>query len=180
MGMVQKRKKMHYGDTHLQRRWRVRNRRRDLDQIDDDLQTRSRELINQNVDLDKPGFAQFYCVHCAKYFIDDTAMQAHFRTKVHKRRLKALELEPYSIEESERAAGRGSFQKAKKRIMETQPTKEEVIAGKRIKVEVVPEHQQQDNAMEDDEEEQTMETAEETKPTKKRKASRKRSKKITN
>ncbi|BFG02987.1 zinc finger protein 593 homolog [Drosophila madeirensis] len=135
MGMVTKRKKMHYGDTHLQRRWRVRNRRRDLDQIDDDLRTRSGELINQNVDLEKPGFAQFYCVHCAKYFIDDTAMQAHFRTKVHKRRLKALEIEPYSIEESERAAGRGSFQQAKKRGMETQPTKAEVIAGKRIKVE---------------------------------------------
>lgn len=171
MGMVQKRKKMHYGDTHLQRRWRVRNRRRDLDQIDDDLQTRSAQLINQNVDLDKPGFAQFYCVHCAKYFIDDTAMQAHFRTKVHKRRLKALETEPYSIEESERAAGRGSFQKAKKRVMETQPSKEEVIAGKRIKVEVVPEEAEQSVAMEDDDEEQE-------KPTKKRKVSRKRSKKI--
>lgn len=138
MGMVTKRKKMHYGDTHLQRRWRVRNRRRDLDQIDDDMRTKSAELINQNVDLDKPGFAQFYCVHCAKYFIDDTAMQAHFRTKVHKRRLKALETEPYSIEESERAAGRGSFVKAKKRALETQPTKEEVIAGKRIKVEELP------------------------------------------
>lgn len=173
MGMVQKRKKMHYGDTHLQRRWRVRNRRRDLDQIDDDLQTRSAQLINQNVDLDKPGFAQFYCVHCAKYFIDDTAMQAHFRTKVHKRRLKALETEPYSIEESERAAGRGSFQKAKKRVMETQPSKEEVIAGKRIKVEVVPEEAEQSNAMEEDDE-----TEEQKKPTKKRKVSRKRSKKI--
>ncbi|XP_016972830.1 zinc finger protein 593 homolog [Drosophila rhopaloa] len=139
MGMVTKRKKMHYGDTHLQRRWRVRNRRRDLDQIDDDLRTKSGELINQNVDLDKPGFAQFYCVHCAKYFIDDTAMQAHFRTKVHKRRLKALEVEPYSIEEAERAAGRGSFVKPKKRAMETQPSKEDVVAGKRIRVEEVPE-----------------------------------------
>ncbi|XP_017054503.1 zinc finger protein 593 homolog [Drosophila ficusphila] len=139
MGMVTKRKKMHYGDTHLQRRWRVRNRRRDLDQIDNDLQTRSGELINQNVDLDKPGFAQFYCVHCAKYFIDDTAMQAHFRTKVHKRRLKALEIEPYSIEEAERAAGRGSFVKPKKRTMETQPSKEEAAGGKRIRVEEVPE-----------------------------------------
>lgn len=173
MGMVQKRKKMHYGDTHLQRRWRVRNRRRDLDQIDDDLQTRSAQLINQNVDLDKPGFAQFYCVHCAKYFIDDTAMQAHFRTKVHKRRLKALETEPYSIEESERAAGRGSFQKAKKRVMETQPSKEEVIAGKRIKVEVVPEEAEQSIAMEEDDD-----TEAQKKPTKKRKVSRKRSKKI--
>ncbi|KAH8397472.1 hypothetical protein KR222_006400 [Zaprionus bogoriensis] len=176
MGMVQKRKKMHYGDTHLQRRWRVRNRRRDLDQIDDDLRTRSGELINQNVDLDKPGFAQFYCVHCAKYFIDDTAMQAHFRTKVHKRRLKALETEPYSIEESERAAGRGSFQKPKTRVMETQPTKQEVIAGKRIQVTEVPEDNV--NAMEQ-EEEGEKEKAPKKKPSPAaRKVTRKRSKKI--
>lgn len=51
-------------------------------QIDQDIQTKPEELINQDVDLDKPGFAQFYCIHCAKYFIDDTAMQAHFKTKV--------------------------------------------------------------------------------------------------
>lgn len=33
MGMVQKRKKMHSGDTHLRRRWRVRSRKRDLDEV---------------------------------------------------------------------------------------------------------------------------------------------------
>ncbi|XP_054730863.1 zinc finger protein 593 homolog [Anastrepha obliqua] len=135
MGMVQKRKKMHSGDTHLRRRWRVRSRRRDLDQIDDDLRTKSAELINQAVNLDEPGFAQFYCVHCAKYFIDDHAMQAHFRTKVHKRRMKALELEPYTVEEAERAAGQGSYKAPKKRVIKTQPTKEEVKNGKRIQLE---------------------------------------------
>uniref|UniRef100_A0A1B0BDK3 Zinc finger protein 593 homolog n=1 Tax=Glossina palpalis gambiensis TaxID=67801 RepID=A0A1B0BDK3_9MUSC len=135
MGMAQKRKKMHSGDTHLRRRWRTRNRKRDLDEIDNDLRTKSRELINQPVDLDKPGFAQFYCVHCAKYFINDTALQSHFRTKVHKRRLKALETEPYSLEESERAAGHGSYIKPKKRQMETQPSKEDTKAGKLIKLE---------------------------------------------
>lgn len=62
----------------------------------------------------------FFCFHCRRYFIDDTALNDHFRTKVHKRRLKALELEPYSIEESERAAGHGSFIPAKKRKIETQ------------------------------------------------------------
>lgn len=101
MGQPQRRKKHHSGDTHLQRRWRTRSRKRDLDQvinsrgkwnyfkpknlpsqIDKDIQEKPVELINQEVDLDKPGFAQFYCIHCAKYFIDDTAMQAHFRTKV--------------------------------------------------------------------------------------------------
>lgn len=106
-----------------------------LFQIDEDIQKKSGELINQPVNLEQTGMAQFYCVHCAKYFINDHAMQCHFKSKVHKRRLKALELEPYSIEESEKAAGHGSYVKAKKRVMETQPTKEEVKAGKRIKLE---------------------------------------------
>lgn len=66
-------------------------------------------------------------------------MQAHFRTKVHKRRLKALELEPYSIEESNRAAGHGNFKKAEKRIMETQPSKAEQAKGKKVIVEKVSE-----------------------------------------
>lgn len=157
MGMVQKRKKTHAGDTHYARKYRVRNRTRDLDQvrnvnaigatcssqelfqIDDDIQKKSEELINQPVNLEQTGMAQFYCVHCAKYFINDQAMQSHFKTKVHKRRLKALELEPYTIEESEKAAGHGSYVKAKKRVMETQPTKEEAKAGKRIKLEEAPE-----------------------------------------
>lgn len=49
-------------------------------------------------------------------------MNEHFKSKVHKRRLKALELTPYSIEESERAAGHGSFIQAKRRKIETQLT----------------------------------------------------------
>lgn len=45
-----------------------------------------------------------------------------------------MEIEPYSIEESERAAGHGSFVAPKKRKMETQPSKDEIAAGKRIKI----------------------------------------------
>lgn len=108
-------------------------------QIDEDLKKKSAELLNQSIDLEQTGFAQFYCLHCAKYFIDDHSMQAHFKTKVHKRRMKALELEPYSIEESERAAGQGSFKKAEKRIIETQPSKEEFAKGKRVVVQKVNE-----------------------------------------
>ncbi|XP_059617196.1 zinc finger protein 593 homolog [Phlebotomus argentipes] len=120
MGKPQRRKKMHSGDTHLRRRWRTRSRKKDLDEIDEDLTKKSDQLLNQEVDLEQAGFAQFYCIHCAKYFIDDNALQSHFRTKVHKRRMKALETEPYSVEEAERAAGHGSFKEAKKRKMETQ------------------------------------------------------------
>jgi len=46
-------------------------------------------------------------------------LHTHFTTKTHKRRLKALELEPYSIEESERAASKGSYVEPKKRKIET-------------------------------------------------------------
>jgi len=54
-----------------------------------------------------------------KYFINETALRSHFTTKPHKRRLKALGQEAYSIEESERAAGMGSYIAPKKRKIET-------------------------------------------------------------
>lgn len=116
------------------------------------MKNNAEELIIQAVDLAKPGFAQHYCIHCAKYFIDEHSIQAHYRTKVHKRRLKALELEPYSIEESERAAGHGSFKEAPKRILETQPTKEELRAGKKLKIEVVTKVAKDSNEMDATEE----------------------------
>lgn len=183
--MVYKRKKYHYGDTHLKKQWRTKRRKRDLDevnnnvnisrlckimktcyfQIDEDLkETNAEKLLNQETDVDKPGQAQFYCIHCARYFINDHALQDHFRTKVrgqvllyyslyniklskltklylqvHKRRMKALELEPYSIEDSERAAGQGNFKLPQKRKITTQPTKEELekdpLVVKKLKLE---------------------------------------------
>lgn len=100
------------------------------------MKEKSDELLNQEVDLEKPGFAQHYCLHCAKYFINQRALDDHFKTKVHKRRMKALEDEPFTQEEAERAAGHGSFNKMPvKRKMETQPTKEEYADGKRVKIE---------------------------------------------
>lgn len=46
-------------------------------------------------------------------------MKDHLTTKVHKRRLKALELEPYTIEDSEKAAGKGNYIAPQKRKIET-------------------------------------------------------------
>lgn len=40
MGKPQRRRKVHYGDTHLQRRWRTRNRSRDLDLVSDIAETK--------------------------------------------------------------------------------------------------------------------------------------------
>jgi len=35
-------------------------------QIDEDLkEENAKQLLNQEIDLDKPGNAQFYCLHCA-------------------------------------------------------------------------------------------------------------------
>ncbi|XP_050457197.1 zinc finger protein 593 homolog [Cataglyphis hispanica] len=117
--MPYKRKKYHRGDTHLKKGWRTKRRTKDLDEIDEDLKGNAKNLLNQEVDFDKPGAAQHYCIHCARYFINETALRTHFTTKVHKRRLKALELEPYSIEESERAASKGNYITPQKRKIET-------------------------------------------------------------
>ncbi|XP_046665357.1 zinc finger protein 593 homolog [Homalodisca vitripennis] len=118
-----RKKRFHRGDP-LKKKFKTKRKTKDLDEIDRDLKVECAEkLLNQEIDVDKPGNAQFYCLHCARYFIDDHSMKEHFRTKVHKRRLKALEIEPYTIEDSERAAGQGSFIQPKKRKIETQPTK---------------------------------------------------------
>lgn len=103
-------------------------------QIDRNLKTKSDSLLNQEFDLEKPGFAQNYCLHCAKYFINLRALEDHFKTKVHKRRMKALEAEPFTQEESYLAAGHGSYVKPQIRKMLTQPSKEEYTAGKRVEV----------------------------------------------
>ncbi|XP_066590896.1 zinc finger protein 593 homolog [Prorops nasuta] len=134
--MTYKRKKYHRGDTHLKKGWRTKRRVKDLDEIDEDLKEENLNgLINQEVDLDKPGAAQYYCIHCARYFINETALDAHFTTKVHKRRLKALEIEPYSIEESLRAAGQGSYIEPRKRKIET-VTKNTINAESNIEMAV--------------------------------------------
>lgn len=64
---------------------------------------------------------------CRRYFINQRALEDHFTTKVHKRRLKALELEPYTVEDSERAAGQGNFIAPKKRKIETQISKTSLV-----------------------------------------------------
>lgn len=67
-----------------------------------------------------PSGCNFLFHLSSRYFIDEQALTEHYRTKVHKRRMKALELEPYSVEESERAAGLGGNYKApEKRKIET-------------------------------------------------------------
>uniref|UniRef100_A0A8D0B0M6 Zinc finger protein 593 n=1 Tax=Salvator merianae TaxID=96440 RepID=A0A8D0B0M6_SALMN len=109
----------------LARQWKAKRRRRDLDQIHHDMRPENSEkLLHQEPDPDMPGSAQHYCLHCARYFVDLKSMKDHFRSKVHKKRLKQLSEEPYTQEEAERAAGMGSYVLPKKIEVHTQPVEE--------------------------------------------------------
>ncbi|XP_011449320.3 zinc finger protein 593 homolog isoform X2 [Magallana gigas] len=115
------RKKQHKGDKPLKEKYRTKRKTKDLDEIHEDMKpAKSQKLLNQEADFDKPGAGQFYCLHCAKYFINETSLKTHFKSKPHKRRLKALSIEPYTIEEAERAAGMGSYKRPEKVTVETQ------------------------------------------------------------
>lgn len=117
-----KRKKHHTGDTFYKRKYKTKHREKDLDEVDHDLNENSEQLLHQELNPELPGEGQFYCIHCARYFIDDFTLKQHFKTKQHKKRIKQLETEPYTIEESERAAGFGSFIPPKEREIVTQNT----------------------------------------------------------
>ncbi|KAN0121051.1 hypothetical protein V8E52_003639 [Russula decolorans] len=104
-----RRSRTHRAQRDVHRATRTRARTRDVDQIQLlDLDPKNRaKLEAQELDYEKPGLAQHYCVECAKYYETDSALQSHWRSKVHKRRCRALKEPAYTIEESERAAGLG-------------------------------------------------------------------------
>ena len=88
---------------------RTRSRLKDLDQIQDEYKA-AMNKPNQSlpIDLDLPGLGQYYCFSCAKYFIDQNALDAHNKSKVHKRRLKqVLTTKQYTQQEADEAAGMG-------------------------------------------------------------------------
>ncbi|EEC10257.1 zinc finger protein 593 [Ixodes scapularis] len=119
------RKKTHKGYTASHKKDKTKHRAKDLDQIHVDMVPDNAEkLLNQEVDYDLPGDAQFYCLHCSRYFIDKNSLNDHLKSKNHKRRLKALEEDPYSQEEAEAAAGMGCYNPPKRRKVESQPPKE--------------------------------------------------------
>jgi hypothetical protein len=66
---------------------RTRNYGRDVDQIHGDLAEKAKTLLkNTELDEEKPGLGKWYCVECAKWFIDEQVLEKHKTTKVHKRR----------------------------------------------------------------------------------------------
>lgn len=116
------------------KRYKTKRRTRDLDLIYDDLSSRESilKLKNQELDETKPGMGQFYCIHCAKHFENEHAIRGHYKSKVHKRRLKELKFKPYTPLESEAASGLNlnkfleSVEKAKQRQAMEQEHKQEL------------------------------------------------------
>ncbi|KAF4692687.1 hypothetical protein FOZ60_012801 [Perkinsus olseni] len=102
---IQKRRKKNANNT---RGGIVKAKRhtRDIDQIHDDLKA-PEKFSNMPVDEDLPGRGQHYCVSCAKYFITDIALVAHFKTAKHRRRLKQALDDPHTQESAEAAVGYG-------------------------------------------------------------------------
>jgi len=84
------------------------NRARDVDQVQDDLKKEmdSGTKMHFDIDDDLPGLGQFYCTPCARHFADQTTLDTHKRTKVHKRRLKDVAQEQYTQAEADAAAGK--------------------------------------------------------------------------
>eukprot|EP01039_Chlorochromonas_danica_P009819 gene9819-10861_t len=86
----------------------TKRRRRDIDQIQDDLKKEERQgrALEFQPDEDLPGLGRFYCTPCARHFADQETLDVHCKSKVHKRRLKDVAQEQYTHEEAERAAGK--------------------------------------------------------------------------
>ena len=67
-----------YKKTHDTKR-----RPRDVDQIQDDMQ---KENMTIEFDEDLPGGGQFYCLTCARHFINQDHLDSHISSRAHKRR----------------------------------------------------------------------------------------------
>ena len=53
-------------DKKLKHMNKTKRKTKDIDEIHEDLKPkRAEKLLNQDIDLDKPGSAQHYCLTCA-------------------------------------------------------------------------------------------------------------------
>lgn len=80
---------------------------RDIDQIHADKmdQKHLQQFKDTKALEDLPGFGEWYCTECAKWFESETNFQRHSKGKPHKRRVKQLKEEPHSQKAAEAAIG---------------------------------------------------------------------------
>ncbi|CAK4033580.1 related to BUD20 involved in bud-site selection [Lecanosticta acicola] len=86
---------------------KTRRHTRDLDQIHADVHSKKhlQQYKETKAPEDLPGFGEFYCTECAKWFESETNLERHTKGKPHKRRVRQLKEEPYTQKEAEAAAG---------------------------------------------------------------------------
>jgi bud site selection protein 20 len=66
----------------------TKRRRRDTDQVQDDLIKikETGQEMKFPIDDDLPGLGQFYCITCAKHFMNQETLSGHCLSRPHKRR----------------------------------------------------------------------------------------------
>ena len=71
------------------------------DQRYEDLKPEKAAAIRaQPLDEDLPGLGQFYCIECAKYFVNAEGKRTHESTRQHKKQVKELQTKPYDLKEA--------------------------------------------------------------------------------
>ena len=107
MGHAQRRKGNTAKHKHIGKSRKTKRYQRDIDQIVNDLQPQNIVKFNKlEIDEDLPGLGQYYCIFCAKYFVSKPVLENHYKTKEHKKRVKATKEKPYTIEDSKLFAGK--------------------------------------------------------------------------
>jgi len=108
MGRVQAKKKKRGENTKTRKSVIAKKKRtKDQDQVHEDLHNKEK-FQNMALDEDLPGAGQFYCIACARYFTDQKNLDAHFRSKQHRKMLKLALEEPHTQAAAEAAVGRGA------------------------------------------------------------------------
>lgn len=106
MGQVQRRKANLAKNKQYQRVRKTKHKTKDIDEIVEDLKPHNLiKMQNQKLDENLPGLGQFYCVFCARYFINKFTLEAHNVSKEHKKRIKRTKEEPYTIADSRKYGG---------------------------------------------------------------------------
>lgn len=117
MGGVYKRSRSHMGNKDIRKKFRLRKRTKDMDEIMVDIQKKENLIRSSGAvaaaavkDEDLPGDGLFSCQECNRNFVDLATLNIHYKTKYHKKRLKGLYTGggPYTMQEAKAASGDGS------------------------------------------------------------------------
>lgn len=106
MGKTQRRRKNLSRNKQYQKIRKTKHKTKDIDEILEDMKPQNLiKIQTQKIDENLPGLGQFYCVFCARYFVDKHTLECHTVSKEHKKRVRRTKEEPYTIADSKRYGG---------------------------------------------------------------------------